>query len=275
MAKPVKGISLEKVKDFCTVAKSPTVFKPFFILLLFFIFQIGSGVYIILFYATQIFQEFGTDYDENLITVTIGISRFVMAILGALLMHKIGRRPLGMFSSLCMSIAMLFVCIYQYTSDFMSPTYQFLPFVAVMFHVGFSMTGIAQLPWIMTSELFPLECRGVFSGIVSSLAYFCIFISVKIYSDLLTMFGLEGLLWGFFVMSSLGTLFVYFLVPETKDKSLKEISSAFMKKSNCDDGDKSVQLRSYGRNLNDSFNNNNKPLSLNSEVILDVTTIAV
>lgn len=223
-------ISLEKLKDFINFAKSPTVYKPFFILLFFFAFQIGSGIYVILFYATQIFQEFGTKYDEHLITVTIGLFRFVMAIVGALLMSKIGRRPLGMFSGTCMSLALIVLCGYEFMENSMSSTYQFLPLISILFHVGFSMTGFLQLPWILTSELFPLKYRGLLSGIVSAFAYFFIFISVKIYSDLMRILKLEGLLWGFFVMSSLGTLFIYFFLPETKDKSLKDISKSFQLK---------------------------------------------
>lgn len=208
---------------------SPVVYKPFIILLLFFIFQEGSGIYIFLFYSIQIFKEFGTDYDENLINVSIGVFRFFMSILGAFLMAKIGRRPLGMFSGICMSIAMLVVCIYVFISDATQHFYHVIPFICILFHVGFSMTGFLQLPWILTSELFPISHRGLLSGVVSSIAYVFIFISVKIYPDLLPLLQLQGLLWGFFVMSSTGTLFLYFFLPETKNKTLEEISDGFIK----------------------------------------------
>lgn len=278
LAKPSKRISLRRAKDFFGVAKSPAVYKPFFILLFFFIFQIGSGIYVFLFYATQIFQEFGTNYNENLITVTIGVFRFLMAIVGALLMAKIGRRPLGMFSGSCMSFALLVVCVYEFFADSMSSTYQFVPFVSILFHVGFSMTGFLQLPWILTSELFPLRCRGLLTGIVSSFAYFSIFISVKFYSDLLRILELKGLLWGFFVMSFLGSLFVYFFMPETKDKSLKDISKGFTEKKSQNESQKRKNplkkvVSTIGVNelavINNSFQ------KLNTDMILDASMITI
>lgn len=236
-----KGISNKavlKLKNFFKAISSPVVYKPFIILIFFFIFQEGSGIYIFLFYSIQIFKEFGTDYDENLISVSLGVFRFLMAIIGAFLMSRIGRRGLGMFSGTCMSISMLVVCIYEFLSDSMGHPYHVIPFVCVLFHVGFSMTGFLQLPWILTSELFPISHRGLLSGIVSSIAYVFIFISVKIYPDLLPLLQLQGLLWGFFVMSSVGTLFLYFFLPETKNKTLEEISEGFITRKSPGEIDK-------------------------------------
>ncbi|KAK6633704.1 hypothetical protein RUM44_004311 [Polyplax serrata] len=274
MSKSGKKISLEKVKDFFKIAKSPEVCKPFTILIFFFIFQIGSGIYIFLFYATHIFREFGTDYDENLITVTIGLFRFLMAILGAVLMAKIQRRSLGIFSGVCMSLSLLVVCVYQFFADSMSSTYQFLPFVSILFHVGFSMTGFLQLPWILNSELFPLHCRGLLSGLVSCFAYFCIFIAVKIYWDLLQILKLDGILWGFFIMSAVGTLFLYFFMPETKDKSLKDISRGFMKKKSKST-DKGNPVGAQGPATISVISNDS--LKLNPQTILEpsLETVAV
>ena len=154
-------------------------------------------------------------------------------------MSKIGRRPLGIFSGICMSIAMLVVCIYEFVSGPSQHVYHAIPFICILFHVGFSMTGFLQLPWILTSELFPISHRGFLSGVVSSIAYLFIFISVKIYPDLLPILQLHGLLWGFFIMSSTGALFLYFFLPETKNKTLEEISDSFLKEKSSTEKDKS------------------------------------
>lgn len=231
--KPLKRLA-HKVKVSAKAILLPTVYKPFFILLAFFAFQQGSGLYTCLFYSTHIFKEFGTEYDENMVTVSMGVFRFVMAFIGIFLMAKIGRRPLAIVSGTCMSASLLLACIHLTLRDCLPPYLDFIPLVAVLFYVGFSMTGFLPLPWIMNSELFPLDHRGLFSGLVSSIGYFLIFISVKIYPDLLRILKLQGLLWVFFATTCLGTIFFYFFLPETKDKTLKEISLGFLNKSSAD-----------------------------------------
>ncbi|KAL0281241.1 UNVERIFIED_CONTAM: hypothetical protein PYX00_002290 [Menopon gallinae] len=230
---PLKRL-VHKIKLSARAILLPTVYKPFSILVMFFVFQQGSGLYTCLFYSTHIFKEFGTEYDENLITVSMGVFRFVMAFIGIFLMAKIGRRPLAIVSGTCMCVSLFFACIHLSLRDYLPPYLDFIPLVSVLFYVGFSMTGFLPLPWILNSELFPLDHRGLFSGMVSFIGYFLIFISVKIYPDLMRLLKLEGLLWVFFAMTCLGTVFFYFFLPETKDKTLKEISMSFLKKGSAD-----------------------------------------
>jgi len=94
-------------------------------------------------------------------------------------------------------------------------------------HVCVSMLGMLQLPWIMTSELFPLRVRSVAVGVVSALAHLLIFASVKTFPGLLQTVGLPATLTMFSIASLAGALFAHFVLPETKDKTLVQIESEF------------------------------------------------
>lgn len=225
--------AVNKLQKVCTNFSQPEVYKPFLILVSFFFFQEGSGIYVFLFYSVQIFQEFGTNYNENVITVTIGVMRLIMAILGAILMSKFGRRQLSVFSGLCMSLALLAVSLYLVLVPMMDHPFHMVPVMCIFFHVGFSMTGFLQIPFILSSELFPARCRGVMGGISCSLGYVLIFISVKMYPDLLALVKIQGVLWSFFCVTAAGVVFLLLFLPETKDRSFEEISDGFRNKGKC------------------------------------------
>ena len=65
------------------------VWKPFFILVAFFLFQEGSGIYIILFYAVDFVREVGTGAaDESVVSIGVGLARLIMSVVGAFLLCK-------------------------------------------------------------------------------------------------------------------------------------------------------------------------------------------
>jgi facilitated trehalose transporter len=212
----------------------PTVWKPFFILLAFFIFQEGSGIYVILFYAVDFFREVGTSVDEFMASISVGVARLVMSIVGAALLGRFDRRTLAMTSAIGMTLAMSVTSSYEFIFAGV-PThirpFAWLPAICILIHVCVSMIGMLQLPWIMTSELFPLKVRSFACGLVTAAAHLFIFASVKTYPALSGVLGMSGTLVFFASASFCGAIFVYALLPETKGKTLMEIECEFRNKN--------------------------------------------
>ncbi|XP_022179174.1 facilitated trehalose transporter Tret1-like, partial [Myzus persicae] len=83
--------------------------------------------------------------------------------------------------------------------------------------------GFGPIPGVMIGELFSPEFKGLAIGIVCVLASLIEFFVVKSYHTLLNHYN-RGVTFGFFACCCVvGTCFVFFLVPETKNKSLQEI----------------------------------------------------
>lgn len=99
-----------------------------------------------------------------------------------------------------------------------------IPLVCVLiFTVAFSI-GVGPIAWLLISELYPLEYRGVGGAITSSFSYACAFVSVKTFVDLEAAFGLHGAFWIYAFVSLLGLVFVLVFVPETRGKGLEEMT---------------------------------------------------
>jgi len=91
----------------------PCVWKPFFILVAFFVFQEGSGIYVILFYAVDVVREVGAA-DEGFVSVGVGAARLVFSLIGAAMLCKVRRRSLAVTSALLMTFAMAATASYEF-----------------------------------------------------------------------------------------------------------------------------------------------------------------
>lgn len=86
----------------------------------------------------------------------------------------------------------------------------------------------------MLPEMFPMRVRGLTAGITVCLAYFMSFIVIKLYPSMLTWMG-NGFIFLFYAaVSLLGTVFVHFILPETKGKTLQEIENLFKDKKSTE-----------------------------------------
>lgn len=208
----------------------PSVWKPFVILVTFFLFQEGSGIYIMLYYAVNFFQESGSTMNQFVLSIIVASVRLVMSIIGTACIKMYNRRTMACVSGAGMALFMTLSGTYEFlygSLDVDARPYPWVPQLCVIANVASSMLGMLQLPWIMTGELFPTAVRGIMGGIVSSLAYFFIFVVVKIYPQILEVLQVYGMMWAFAAISLSVIGFVVFFLPETQGKTLLEIEAKF------------------------------------------------
>ncbi|KAI5709670.1 hypothetical protein M8J75_002218 [Diaphorina citri] len=208
----------------------PTVWKPFFTLCGFFILQQGSGMYIILYYAVNFFQLLGSSMDAWKASISMAVMRLVMSVIGSIFIQNFGRKSLAIISGLGMAVAMGLCGFYEhyyYGVPVLERPNSWVPFLCILLNVCASMLGTLQLPWIMTGELFPLSVRGFMQGFMSCMAYVLIFITVKTYPFLSTHFHISDIMYMFAASSTLTIFFAFFILPETRGKTLLEIERTF------------------------------------------------
>lgn len=202
--------------------KKWSVVKPFLILVTFFLFQELSGIYVILYYAVDFFKGVGTSMDAYSASMIVGSLRVIMGIVGACLINHVRRKILAATSGVLLGITMLIAATCDYFDG--DPT---IKLVCVLAHVCASMIGFLQLPWIMSGELYPQKIRGIMSGTTTCCAYILIFLNIKTYPELANVVGRNGTLYMFAFCAILGAIFCILFLPETKGKSLSEITQGF------------------------------------------------
>ncbi|CAM1307207.1 SLC2A8 (predicted) [Pycnogonum litorale] len=80
--------------------KQPTIYKPLLISLVIMFTQQFCGINAIMFYTVSIFKHSGSSIDPNLATILVGLAQFVGTAVASIVMDKLGRRILLIFSGL-------------------------------------------------------------------------------------------------------------------------------------------------------------------------------
>ena len=241
----------------CSVYVSPTTVKPFAILVALFFLQQLSGTYSILFYAVNFFETSNVEVSEYVASIIVGAIRLVMSIICAVLVNHFGRKSLFVVSGIGMTISMLVMVVY--VQFFQSPEHQTIftvvSLTCILSNVIFSMVGMIPIPWIITGEMFSHKVRSVMSGLVICIAQVFVFVSVKVYPDMMEHLKFSGTCLVFMSGSLIASFFSWSFLPETKNQSLEEIECSFVnKKVDCVDVDnpgfdeKSENCRSVGKN---------------------------
>ncbi|XP_063084044.1 solute carrier family 2, facilitated glucose transporter member 8 isoform X6 [Cavia porcellus] len=95
-----------------------------------------------------------------------------------------------------------------------------------LFIAGFAL-GWGPIPWLLMSEIFPLHIKGMATGVCVLTNWLMAFLVTKEFSTLMEALRPCGTFWlasGFCICS---VLFTWFCVPETKGKTLEQITAHF------------------------------------------------
>ena len=102
-----------------------------------------------------------------------------------------------------------------------------LSLVSLLVFVAFFSLGWGPLPWLITAEVLPVRAKSLGGGIATASNWLFAFLTTKEFEDLESLLDEFGAFWLFAGISLVGVLFVWFLVPETRGRSLEEIEAEF------------------------------------------------
>ncbi|KAI3456348.1 hypothetical protein Pfo_013011 [Paulownia fortunei] len=193
-------------------------------------FQQFTGINVIMFYAPVLFKTIGFGNDSSLISAVVtGSVNFVATAVSIYGVDRWGRRFLFLVGGIQMLICQILVAIFIAVKFGVDGNPGALPkwyaTVVVMF-ICIYVAGFAwswgPLGWLVPSEIFPLEIRSAAQSLNVSVNMIFTFIVAQVFLTMLChlKFGLF-LFFGFFVVVM--TIFIYFLLPETKNIPIEEM----------------------------------------------------
>ncbi|KAG9144896.1 hypothetical protein Leryth_021307 [Lithospermum erythrorhizon] len=89
--------------------------------------------------------------------------------------------------------------------------------------------GMGTVPWIVNSEIYPLRYRGIGGGIAAVSNWISNLIVSETFLTLTEAIGSSGTFLLFAGFSTIGLVFIYFLVPETKGLQFEEVEKMLAK----------------------------------------------
>lgn len=105
--------------------------------------------------------------------------------------------------------------------------YFILSFVSVLMFWVFVSIGLGPLTWVINSEIYPTWARGKAVAIATVFYYIATFISLITFLTLIDAIGQFEVIMLYGAISICGTVFIVFLLPETRRKRLEEMEILF------------------------------------------------
>ncbi|XP_066240623.1 solute carrier family 2, facilitated glucose transporter member 9 isoform X1 [Saccopteryx leptura] len=188
------------------------------------------GLNAIWFYTNSIFGKAGIPPEKiPYITLSTGGIETLAAVFSGLVIERLGRRPLllGGFGLMTLFFGVLTVTL---TLQDRAPWIPYLSIVCILAIIASFCSGPGGIPFILTGEFFQQPQRPaayIVAGTVNWLSNFAV--------GLLFPFIQKSLdTYCFLVFAAIcfaGALYLYFVLPETKNRTHAEISQAFAKRS--------------------------------------------
>ena len=179
-----------------------------------------SGINAFLYYAPRIFESAGLGESTALLSsIGIGVVNLLFTLLGVFLIDRLGRRQLLLIGSIgyIISLSLVAAAFFLQWGGMWVPIFLFL-FIAA--HA----IGSGAVIWVFISEIFPNRLRASGQAFGSSTHWVLAAIIPSTIPYLFTNIG-PGYVFAFFAfMMVLQLIFVIFMMPETKGKSLEELS---------------------------------------------------
>ncbi|KAG0478493.1 hypothetical protein HPP92_013212 [Vanilla planifolia] len=187
------------------------------------VFQQIGGINGIGFYASQIFVSAGFT-SGNLGTILLGCIQVPITVVGAFLMDRSGRRALLMVSATGTFLG-TFITATSFYFKGKGMLMQWTPVLAlcgILVYVAAFSIGMGAVPWVIMSEIFPINVKGTGGSLVTLVNWFGSWL-VSYTFNFLMDWSAAGTFFIFSAASIATVLFVFRLVPETKGRTLEEI----------------------------------------------------
>ncbi|KFK37918.1 hypothetical protein AALP_AA3G047200 [Arabis alpina] len=146
------------------------------------------------------------------------------ATLGMLVVDRWGRRPLLMTSAfgLCLSCILIALAFGLKGVSWIVDFTPLMAFIGILIYSMMFAAGIGALPWIIMSEIFPMDMKVVAGSLVSITNWFTGWIVSYCFNFMLN-WSQTGTFSIFAMISGLTVIFAWCLVPETRGLTLEEI----------------------------------------------------
>jgi SP family xylose:H+ symportor-like MFS transporter len=194
------------------------------------VFQQFVGINVVLYYAPTIFKGMGLTTNASLLqTIIVGAVNLLFTIVAVLTVDRLGRKPLQIIGALVMAVSMIAL-----GSNFMLHGKGIVALISMLVYIaGFAMSW-GPVTWVLLSEIFPNQIRGKAMAVavaaqwIANLTVSWTFPILDGNPYLVKHFHHGFAYWIYGVMSILAAIFVWALVPETKNRSLEQMEKLWV-----------------------------------------------
>lgn len=133
------------------------------------------------------------------------------------------------FSALIFTLDL--TCIVGVSALVSGPGWTWVPVVTICVYFVGCTVGFGSLPWFMTAELVPKTAQSWVTSCIVFYSFLLSFVVLKMFTPLTNSVGQSATFTLLSLTCVVGIVFVYYCVPETKNKSPEEIQASIRMKT--------------------------------------------
>ncbi len=220
---------LQDIKDTMVVKTEKLMtygFMCIFIGIMLSVFQQAVGINAVLYYAPRIFGDMGMD-NPMMITVFMGVINILFTLVAIFTVEKWGRKPLLVWGSLGMALGAFGVAV-----TFGHAGMELITAASLLIYSASFMFSWGPITWVLIAEIFPNTIRGGAVAIAVAFQWIFNFIVSSTFVKMFNMHLTEGddfghwFTYGLYgIICVIAAIFVWRLVPETKGKTLEDMTA--------------------------------------------------
>ena len=190
------------------------------------VFQQITGINTVIYYAPKILQAAGFDSASGAIlaTVGVGVVNVGMTIVAMFLIDRAGRRPL-LLVGIAGMIVTLTVLGLSFRMSNPSGHLAGMAVICLMGYVAAFAISLGPIFWLLIAEIYPLKIRGIAEGTAATFNWGSNLIVSLTFLTLVEKLGASSTFLLYALASVASWLFAYYLVPETKGRTLEQIEA--------------------------------------------------
>lgn len=196
------------------------------------VFQQAIGINAVLYYAPRIFGDMGMD-NPMVQTVVMGVVNILFTLIAVFTVERFGRKPLLITGSVGMAIGAFGVAL-----TFGNASLSVVTMLSIMVYSASFMFSWGPICWVYIAEIFPNTIRGAAVSVAVAFQWIFNFIVSSTFVPMFNMHLTQGDHFGHWftyglygIICVVAAFFVWRIVPETKGKTLEEISMYWKRKS--------------------------------------------
>ncbi len=182
-------------------------------------FQQAIGINVALYYAPRIFESMGATGNAAMLqTVVMGVINIVFTVIAILTVDKWGRKPLLIVGSIGMMVGMISLGVLSYMN-----VIGMAALVSMIIYTASFMMSWGPICWVLISEIFPNTIRSKAVAIAVAAQWIANY-TVSATFIPLAEWSLGSTYLMYATFCALSIIFVWKFVPETKGKSLEDMT---------------------------------------------------
>lgn len=207
--------------------------KALLIVLLLMTGQQLSGLIAIHAYAGLLLQNVTSSISSNMGLIILGGVALIASIASAFVVDMFGRKPLYLTSAfictLCLGTVGTYFLLEKLNMNVKS--FSWAPLVALVVYFASHSLGLAPIPFVVSSEIFPIRVKSLANTIAIIYGFILAIIVSKCYQIVIDAAGFHIVFYVFALITLVTAIVVAVVLPETSRKSFADIQMILHKQA--------------------------------------------